>query len=507
MEDQRGVPEPVAIGEQPAATERWQEALTRRLRTLVRTVPLHRLEASKGHLSLDVAAQDLRSLALRVLDLCVEGMGLGAGVERAEVVAGVAEMARQMDPGASLEQATAIAEGVVDGLLNERERRVAFSERYADFGGPRPVARELQYHLLREVELPDGSLCLQASVEGVNLYAGMLDFEVQDAQVAAEAVLQVQIRRGRIDDALRTARDARVRSIELQQRIEGWLRLARRDVTQLRWAGEVLQLLDESLVHIQERIETERQLLGLVAQRLRDVSDESGPRLAELSDSLNDCMQRHLRLHTAVLRANRAYLDEQERQAFQPRALLPLPDLEVEVLRPALSLPVGLLEPALDSLAPSLLRPRAQPFVYLPQLVDRLLAPPRRAAPRAHVVELPELELVNASGPFFDLDHYEQVSALLDGLPAEGERLSALLKRAGRRQLGERAQQLTVLQVLQAYDPLSVTGALPFEVSEVDRPLESVGFAGDDLAIVPTTPNSDRASGALASPQHQVPHG
>jgi len=477
-------PPPPTTEPAPAA-ERWQEALTRRRRPQVRTTPLHRLEASKGHLALDVGGQDLRSLALRVLDVCVEEMGLGEGAERPEVVAQVATMARQLESALTSEQAHALAELVVDGLLNERERRVAFCERYVDFGGGAPVARELQYHLLQEVELPDGSLRLKASVEGVNLYAGMLDFEVQDAQVAAEAVLQVQIRRGRIDDALRTARDARLRSIELQERVEGWLRLARRDVTQLRWAGEVLGLLDEALVHIQERIEVERQLLGLVAQRLRTVTDESGPHLAELNDSLNDCMQRHLRLHTAVLGANRAYLDEQESQAFVPLALLPQPDLEVEVLRPALELSTRTLEPTLRKLGRSFLRIRAQPFVYLPQLVDRLLAPPRRAAPRPHAVALPELERLDVSREYFDAEHRAQAGALLDDLPAEGTPLSDLLARAEAAKLSARARQLMVLQVLQGYDEQDADPGLPLQVEAAGRQFVCAGFQGDELLVGP----------------------
>lgn len=63
----------------------WQEALTRRLRTLLRTVPLQRMEAGKGRRELALGDQDLRALALRALDLTIERMGLGTGPTYEEI--------------------------------------------------------------------------------------------------------------------------------------------------------------------------------------------------------------------------------------------------------------------------------------------------------------------------------------------------------------------------------------------------------------------------------------
>ena len=57
----------------------WHDALTRRLRALVRTGPLHRIESGKGQRALELDDQDLRALALRALDVTIEHMGLGTG--------------------------------------------------------------------------------------------------------------------------------------------------------------------------------------------------------------------------------------------------------------------------------------------------------------------------------------------------------------------------------------------------------------------------------------------
>ena len=63
--------------ESPAAhTERWQEAVTRRVRALLRTAPLHAPERLQRLRDADLGSVDVRSLALRVLDVTIEEMGL-----------------------------------------------------------------------------------------------------------------------------------------------------------------------------------------------------------------------------------------------------------------------------------------------------------------------------------------------------------------------------------------------------------------------------------------------
>ncbi len=109
-----------------AAHDSWQDALTRRLRTLVRLSPLHRIEATKSFRDVPLDAIDMRALALRALDLAIERMGLGGGMThdelRDELVPLVARMSPDLDPAARL----AVADAVVLGLLNERERRREF---------------------------------------------------------------------------------------------------------------------------------------------------------------------------------------------------------------------------------------------------------------------------------------------------------------------------------------------------------------------------------------------
>ena len=96
----------------------------------------------------------------------------------------------------------------------------------------------------------------------------MLEYPVEDAQIAEEAVLRAQVARGRIADAVRTAQRARIRSIEYEQKLLGILETARRDVQQVDWVHEVLGLLEQARQHLDERLATERELIAAVEARL-----------------------------------------------------------------------------------------------------------------------------------------------------------------------------------------------------------------------------------------------
>lgn len=164
------------------------------------------------------------------------------------------------------------------------------------------------------MELADGSFVFRATTEGINVYTGMLEVDVQDAQVAEEAVLHAQVRRGRVRDTVRTAQNARLRSIEYAEHLGRVLRLVERDIAQVDWRSDLERVLEQARDHLDERIDVERRLVDEVGRRLDDAGAEDAPRFSELIDVLRDCQGRHIRLHADVMRSVRRFLDEQERR-------------------------------------------------------------------------------------------------------------------------------------------------------------------------------------------------
>jgi hypothetical protein len=459
-------------------TERWQEALTRRVKSLARLGPLHEIEAGKNRRALDLERVDVRALALRVLDLTIEEMGVGRGAPRSDVVKALSAMLYSSQDVASEAEARRIGDIVIDAMLNESSRRQAFVAHYVDWSSALPVRRALEWRLLREVEHPDGGFVLEVTTEGINLYTGMLEFDVQDAQVAEEAVLRAQIKRGRLADALRTAQNARLRSIEYQDLLGRLLRVVRRDIAQVSWSRDLSAQVDDARAHIDERLHAERELSSMLAERVESASAVDAPRSAELRDVDDHCQARHLQLLRRQQSASEVFLEEQERQVFRPAASRRVPDLEAEVLLPAMTAPTGLIaelgEAALRAFCP----PAAPPYFFLPGLLDRLLKPRPEARSADHLLERPTLDDVDTEAPYFSERDLEQVESLLAELRAPTP-LGALLESLGARAASHRAERLLVLRVLHGFDAgVSVRGA----------PLEHPRFHGDELVF---TPESD----------------
>lgn len=457
----------------------WQEALTRRLRTLLRTVPLMRIEASKGKRGLALDEHDLRALALRAIDRVIEQMGLGTGPTVDELVEALVPLVRASDPEVEPSDAEAIARLVVDELLNERDRRRAFGESYLAIEPDGPVRRRLDFHLLKEHSAPDGSIVLKATTDAINLYAGMLEYPVEDAQIAEEAVLRSQVSRGRIADAVQTARRARLRSIEYEQKLLGYLETSRRDVTQIDWVRDVLALIGDARVHLEDRIDTEGDLIRAVDDRLDGASGEAGAQLAALRDVLDECLTRHLRLQRRLITANQVYLDEHDRQVFRPRALGSLPDLEADILRPVLELEGGFLAEHVDWLLSRLQPPRCRPVLHLSSLVSRLLAPRRESHDEELDLTPAELERLGAAMTHFSEADHESVEALLGDIDGETA-LSELLAEGRRRDLSPSGLRLLVLSSLQAFAPRDEA---PLRARCRGLALEDRAFVGDDLLI------------------------
>jgi len=468
-----------------AAHDSWQDALTRRLRTLVRLSPLHRIEATKSFRDVPLDAIDMRALALRALDLAIERMGLGGGMThdelRDELVPLVARMSPDLDPAARL----AVADAVVLGLLNERERRREFQEPYAAFEVDQVARRTIDFRLLRETEGPDGSIVLRATTEAINIYAGMLEYPVEDAQIAEEAVLKAQLDRGQIADAVRTAQRARVRSIEYEQKIQAFLDTVRRDVKQVDWIRDVLALLEAARDHLADRQSHEHDLLRLIDGRLDVALGETAAQLAALREVVDECYRRHMQLHRRLIPANQEYLREQDRQVFRPRLAAALPDLEADVLRAALALRTGDLAALADALLARFLPPRPPPLLRLATLVDRLLAPRRGAEEAPADLEEALLEDIDADRSHFTDDDAIAVDALLAELAARHDphRLSAWLPELRGRGVPTRTLHRLVLRLLAAYGSESDALADRLDITPVADALDDPDFFGDDLIL------------------------
>ncbi len=374
----------------PESLERiWSADLTRRLRVLLHTLPLAGMRRGDSVRDEDLRHYDGLALALRVLDAVIDRLGLEAEADREVVTRLLKPVLTEMDDAAGMspspERHDSIIDKVISGLRNDGDARRPFREEYTSFDDEGRARRfALEFRLLFDAFHPSGSTVLRPSSEACNLYLRLLDLDIEDAQAAAEAVVESQLARGRFDEAVYSARQARIQSVRFRDKVLQILRDTRRDVDRVDWKAEVPRTLDESLVHLDRRVSVEQGILNAADERLEVMADDDadGQRaVAQVAEITRDCLLRHTELHEQLIGARNVFLDAQARQSFVPKPSRPLPDLWEDVIEPVLRLPAAQAGQLLEHGFPLLVGPRLPVLPSLTEIVSWMLQP-RRPQPQ-----------------------------------------------------------------------------------------------------------------------------
>lgn len=255
-------------------------------------------------------------------------------------------------PQAARETCMAVAEYVLDGLTNRRERERQFtpvSMVYADSGDGHiaAIAVPRPFWLLREAEDPHaGDIYLEASADAVNALVGGLDIPIEDQQTALEIVLERQLARGELDAAHATAAKARQLTAGYLIQIDELLRDTERYLPDTDWSSHAPELINNALDHLSECLTREGRLLEHVAGGVTDkASDTTMKKRAKISAALTKLLGESRHLHTQLMDrligARGRFLDAQDRQMFRPILEAIEFDLGTDLLEPSLGLRLG----------------------------------------------------------------------------------------------------------------------------------------------------------------------
>lgn len=491
-----GASDPVAADDVPRtlpsepSVDHWPADLTRRLRVLLHTLPLDAMRRGDSVRDPELRHYDGLALALRVLDVVIDRLGLEDEADR-EVVARVLEpVLAAMDAASSVppspERHDQMLAKVLSGLRNDTDARRPFREEYTAIDGEgRGQRHALEFRLLFDAFHPSGRTVLRPSSEACNLYLRLLDLDVEDAQAAAEAVVESQLARGRFDEAVHSARQARIQSVRFREKVLQILRDTRRDVDRVDWKEDVPRTLDESLAHLERRVSVERGILSAADERLEVMADEdAGSRraVAQVAELTRDCLLRHTELHEQLIGARNVFLDAQARQGFAPKPSRPLPDLPEDVLEPLLRLPVRLADPLLDRGFPLFVGPHVPALPALDALVDWMLQP-RRPQPKTEV----PVEPIDAADLEAEIRRYSpEVRAAAEAVLRELEGdvlLSSLIERARGSGATSAVLEVIALLALQGFasedHETAGVAAEPVPGARIEDP----NFYGDDLLV------------------------
>lgn len=459
-------------------------ARERRVKALTCTEPLHALQANRSRHGWSQV--DFYDLGLAAVDAVVDRMGFASGIGRSELEGLLyTEVQRFWVEGDSTEIPTIIAE-LIETLI-----RPSTGEYTSALDA---VRRRFDFALLSEHEDMEGGIYLRASNEAINVLIGGLNTDIESAQVAAEATLDHLIRRGRLDDAARPAREARIRSIQYASFVRQLIEETRRDVRRAGWREDVPQRLAEIRQHLDDRMTVENQLLTAM-QDARDTAGREDLRrqAAALVETVDDCYSRHVELHAITLKAIKAFVEEQDRQVFGRAATFGAIDLTEEALRPVLAASIGEVDTLLARFAERLLgfppgarskavrplQPRMGPFL------QALLRPPQVRDHLGQEIDSPDWDEAPVDPFAFSFEAWAVTDDVLDHLEPP-RRLSGLLA-AVEAAHGFEAADLLRLQALIATAPELETGrpeSAPVLVAGNDgTSFSSPSFQGVDLLV------------------------
>ena len=474
-----------------------RDEIAHRLRVLLHMRPLFRLHQGDAKRDESTRHYDALALALHVFDELADHMGLEREADSEVVAHALAPVLAAMDSGADVPldsaQHARMTDSVLAGLRNDANARRMFREDYTaiDENG-QARRRAVEFRLVTDVFHPAGGTVLRLSDEACNLYLRLLDLDIEDAQAAAEAVVESQLARGRLDEAVHSARQARIQSVRLHDKLLAVLRATRRDVDRVDWRVAVPTMLEEANGHLERRLRVEAGILVSAEERLEQLDADERRRRAvvEVMELIRDCQSRHLDLHDHLMRARNVFLEAQARQSFTSTAVL-LPDLLDEVLAPLMAEPARRVVDIADRSVPLLVGARPPELLSLSALVTWMLQPRKARSQR----EVP-VEPIDPADLSDELARYPAAERafcqkLLAGLD-EPHTLTELFADARARGASDSAVELLGLMCLRSF-AREARGPDGIAVESVaNEAVRDPWLCGDELRINPRTGDHDR---------------
>lgn len=376
--------------------------LARQLKNLLLMRPLYELALTTRPFDdsgdLLFTGMDTNFLCLSLFDFVMEGSVFDFGRRREEVLEHLAQKARLMKPGLTVEQGRRIGAKIVDGLHNTGNLSRPFEYDYFDAASGE--MKRFTFQLLRYTRSEDDVYCYRVTEEGYLVYLGMLDISAEDMQFFLDKLLVHLIQRGKVDEALHISDRSRRESMRYRESIREQLNRAHRSPESVSWRKDLEPFLDHSRQHIDERRKEGRKLVQVVQDQMNQVSDQSRrEKFQALYESLDDERKIGLNLLRDVNEAGDNYRWAQAKM-FSARRRQSLPDIEETLLPPLLEATVPQLAEIADENSYALLSLRREKQFFLGDMVEALTA--ERHEPAEATEEIEDVVAMLVPQPHFD---------------------------------------------------------------------------------------------------------
>jgi hypothetical protein len=259
------------------------------------------------------------------------------------------------------------ADELIDTFLNCKEG-TSFEARIFSYQDNR--FKTVKFRLLEEFDGSDGYFYLRPSIECANLYFTALSQPLEDKQVAIQAVLDHQLKAGKIEEANKTADEHRSVTYQHRNTLMNLIRQIRINVRDMQWQSQIHPKIEEALINIQDFRDADNRILAYIE---KDLEVANTYLLIQLKEKIQECLDIYLNLYEIANRLDDEFLDAQVHQCFFDSQYENLPNLTEEILLPFFKLPLN--DNILYSLEPAIMGPLTQPLHDLVSVVQSALMP------------------------------------------------------------------------------------------------------------------------------------
>lgn len=465
-------------------------ALVRRLRVLLHASPLYQLGQSDTRRDEAFRHYDTLVIALKILDVIAERMGMEIEADREYIDFSLAPLLDAMDRRAGLlpdvERHVQITDKVFAALRNDGDARRPFKIPYSDLDeNGELVERQLEFRLIQDAFGLNGDLVMRLTNEAVNLNFNALELDLEDSQAATEAIVHSQMCRGKFDEARRNAHYAVRQSRLYCDRLRKMLRDTQRDISRVDWAEKAPNLIAEAMGHLEDRLDVEHNIILTATDRLDTLTPGTPESLAvaRIVAAIQYCVETHTVLQRELMTARTTFLDSQAQQAFVAENISKMPDLMREVVEPMMAMSVTDVTAIAEKTIPHLMAPKVPEQVSLCFLFDGLLRPKR--ALRRDWIDIEPFEPDHLAGDIALYSENDRKIAehLLQSVVHKTS-LTDLLAYARTQKFTHAQCAVIVLLVMQHFDIESTEKPI-VRVEKSGQLLVDTEFYGDDVWLEP----------------------
>ncbi|MEN8214908.1 MAG: hypothetical protein ABFS56_00715 [Pseudomonadota bacterium] len=250
--------------------------------------------------------------------------------------------------------------------------------------------KTVKFRLLEEFDGADGFFYLRPSIECANLYFTALSQPLEDKQVAIQAVLDHQLKAGKIEEANKTADEHRSVTYQHRNTLMNLIRQIRINVRDMQWQSQIHPKIEEALINIQDFRDADNRILAYIEKDLAEKQVANTYLLIQLKEKIHECLDIYLNLYEIANRLDDEFLDAQVHQCFFDSQYENLPNLTEEILLPFFKLPLN--DNILYTLEPAIIGPITQPLHDLVSVVQSALVARNNSDDQAPIYEKPDTE-------------------------------------------------------------------------------------------------------------------